>query len=178
MATWTTPKTWTAGAALTAAELNEQLRDNTTYLYDRYRNTNLMLASAITTASGSFGTATGLTFPVTSGTKYSVLALLWYSHSTNTGGPAFGFDHPGGTCHLFATYGGETSDTSQDHEWVNAVDTGTGVATAQVADRRYLVRAQVNYECTSSGTWSLRWKRNTAGTSTLHAGATLIINSI
>jgi len=29
---YTTPKTWTAGAALTAAELNEQIRDNVTWL--------------------------------------------------------------------------------------------------------------------------------------------------
>jgi hypothetical protein len=29
---WTTPKTWTSGSALTAAELNEQVRDNLAYL--------------------------------------------------------------------------------------------------------------------------------------------------
>lgn len=177
MATWTSPKTWTAGAALTAAELNEQLRDNTQYLYDRYVDRNLILSSAITTSSGSFGNATGLSFAVTDGKNYSILALLWYSHSTDTGGPAFGFDHPGGNCNMFATYGGESSNTSQDHEWENSTDTGAGVATAEVADRRYFVRIQFNYNCDTSGTWSLRWKRNTAGTAMLHAGATLIINS-
>lgn len=34
MASWTTPKSFVAGAALTAAELNEQIRDNETWLKD------------------------------------------------------------------------------------------------------------------------------------------------
>jgi hypothetical protein len=34
MATWTTPKTWVAGSALTAAELNEQVRDDLTWVKD------------------------------------------------------------------------------------------------------------------------------------------------
>lgn len=32
---WTTPRTWTVGEVVTAAELNEQIRDNVGYLYDR-----------------------------------------------------------------------------------------------------------------------------------------------
>lgn len=31
---WTTPRTWVAGSAVTAAELNTDVRDNTDYLYD------------------------------------------------------------------------------------------------------------------------------------------------
>ena len=33
---WTTPKTWSAGAALTKAELDEQIRDNTQWLKDAF----------------------------------------------------------------------------------------------------------------------------------------------
>lgn len=32
MTSWTTPTTWTAGATLTAAQLNTQLRDNSTFI--------------------------------------------------------------------------------------------------------------------------------------------------
>ena len=35
MATFTTPKTWTGGSVLTAAELDTYLRDNVQWLYDR-----------------------------------------------------------------------------------------------------------------------------------------------
>jgi hypothetical protein len=34
MASWTTPKTWVAGSALTAAEMNTHVRDNLTWLKD------------------------------------------------------------------------------------------------------------------------------------------------
>ncbi len=34
MTTWTTPLTWTAGHAVTAAELNTHVRDNMQYIYD------------------------------------------------------------------------------------------------------------------------------------------------
>jgi hypothetical protein len=64
--TWTDPKTWAAGATLTAAELNEQLRDNLTALKtladlavfsgcEPYRTTNLSLATA---------TPTNITYPL------------------------------------------------------------------------------------------------------------------
>lgn len=177
MASWTTPPTFVDGVPLTATELNAYLRDNPQYLYDRYVNANVILSSSITTSSGSFGTATGLTFPVSNGKNYSVLALLWCSNSSTSGGWAFGFNAPTGNYNMFATYSGETSDTSQDHEWQNATDTGTGVATAQVADRRYFQRIQFNFNASASGTWSLRWKRTTAGTVTLYAGSVLLVNS-
>ena len=33
---WTTPRTWTTGELVTAAQLNEQMRDNETYLKDQF----------------------------------------------------------------------------------------------------------------------------------------------
>lgn len=52
---WTTPKTWSAGEALTAALMNEQLRDNMNFLKDRgqasYRTDE---GSDYTTASTTF----------------------------------------------------------------------------------------------------------------------------
>lgn len=178
MTSWTDPKTFTGSTALTAAELNTYVRDNTKFLYEQKTNVVLMLPSNLTRSSGSWGTITGLTFPVVSGLDYNILVQFWASGDDTGGGFAFGWDHPGGNGLGFWTYSGESSSTSQDHERITAVDTGSGVATVDSADVRYFHRGQLVYNCTSSGTYSMRWKRNTAGTATLYAGSCIIINSI
>lgn len=140
----------------------------------------IILSSDVTTSSGSFGDLTGLSFTCTSGKNYNFEVVLTYEHSDTSGGPVIGFNHPGGTCHMLINYSGETSATSTDTEAQNGTDgTGgsAGVATVNGAGSTYFIRAWGRYACTSNGTFTLRHKRNTAGTLTIHKGSSLKVVS-
>jgi hypothetical protein len=53
---WTTPSTWSVAQKVTADDMNEQVRDNLTHLYNRLENNDLYNADGAdyTTTSGSF----------------------------------------------------------------------------------------------------------------------------
>lgn len=77
MTSWTTPPTFVAAAALTAAELNTYVRDNTQYLYDRFASSR-----AITSATGSISNTqtqiVGLDIPadqLQAGSTYRIVAF-------------------------------------------------------------------------------------------------------
>jgi hypothetical protein len=134
-----------------------------------------ILHADITTASGSFGNMTGLSFPVVSGTSYTIIGSIQWENSSTSGGPVFSHSDPGGTVRLHMQYTGETSGTAYIAETDSSDDTGSGVATAQSADTRYLCFFTGFYQCTSSGTFQMRFKRNTAGTLTVRAGSSLMV---
>lgn len=52
---WTTPKTWSDGAALTAAELNEQLRDNAQWIHDVLTIYNIQSSAGARTIKPALG---------------------------------------------------------------------------------------------------------------------------
>ena len=86
---WTTPKTWVAGNTLTAAELNEQVRDNLTFLNSK-PSADYVLdeASDYTTTSGTFVDidSTNLSLSITTGGG-DVLAwftAICYPNTTNS----------------------------------------------------------------------------------------------
>lgn len=181
MTAWTTPKTWAAGV-LTAAELNEQLRDNTLHLYERVVGYAPTLAADIgPSSSETLADATGLDFPVANGTNYSATGIIMYSHSSTSGGPRITFDHPGGTCNMLVIYNGNTSAVSEDKEAQNTTDEGgTGIGAVNTADARYFIRVWVRYDCTASGTFTLRYARaaaSSAGSLTIYAGSSLFVTS-
>lgn len=130
-----------------------------------------------TKSSGTFSTITDLTFPVASGKNYTVIFVSTWEHTSTSGGPIFGFDHPGGACRGLFQYTGETSGEAVIYDQVSAVDSGDGIATTQVADTGYFCTGSIRYQCTSSGTWSMRIARNTTGTTTIHAGSSLFVTS-
>jgi hypothetical protein len=143
-------------------------------------NLTTVLSANVTTASSSWGDLTGLSFTCVSGQAYNFEVILTYEHSDTSGGPVIGFNHPGGTCHMLINYAGETSATSSDTEAQNGTDGtggGSGVATVNGAGSTYFIRAWGRYVCTTSGTFTLRHKRNTAGTLTIHEGSALRVVS-
>lgn len=177
MATWTTPKVYVAGNALTAAELNTYLSDNTTYLYDRVVGFYPTTSADVTRASSTFATLDVLTFPCVSGKNYTWMFVATWTHSNVGGGPVFGFNHPGGNARALFEYTGETSNISDTRDWVTATDSGNGVATVDTIDVARIVVAHGRYTCTSSGTFQMRYARNTTGTLTVQAGASLFVTS-
>lgn len=177
MTAWTTPKTFSAGSALTAAELNENLRDNTLHLYERVVGYAPTKSSDETRASASFADIDDLSFPVASGKNYSFIFIATWEHSSTSGGPIFSFTHAGGDCVALFEYTGESSSTSDLRDWVNSQDGGSGVATVDSANVRRICIAHGRYLASGSGTFSMRMARNTTGTLTVHAGASLFVTS-
>jgi hypothetical protein len=178
MTTWTTPPTFVAGAALTAAELNTYVRDNTTYLYDRVVGYNPTKSTDQTKTNATFATITDLTFPVANGKNYTVVAVLKWSHSTAAAGdgPGFGYDHPGGTTGFLFEYTGNGSSTGMFRDWQNATDAGI-VSQNDSAGASRICIIHGTYQASASGTFSMRFKRFNAGTLTVYAGSSLFVTS-
>lgn len=146
----------------------------------RINNLSLVLSADVTTSSASWADLTGLTFACTSGKNYSYTLILTYESSSTSGGPVVGFNHPGGTCHMLIDYYGDTSATVSQTEAQNGTNgTGgsSGVATANTGGANYFIRAVGRYQCTSTGTFAIRMKRNTTGTVTFHKGCLLRVVS-
>ncbi len=140
-------------------------------------NQGIVLDADKTTSSGSFASISGLAFPVVDTRSYTVVGTFLWSNSTNTGGPVFSWTDPGGTTRMLTTYRGESALESINDEQTTADDTGSGVATANAADILYFATFVINHRATASGTFQMRWKRNTAGTTTLYAGSAIQVMS-
>ncbi len=180
---WTSPKTYTSGAALTASELNTHQRDNLLHLYERVVGYNpVMSADSASRNSATFAdivgaTGAALSFPVASGKNYTFMFIATWTHSTTTGGPIFSFDHPGGTARALFEYTGEVTNESDTRNWVTSIDGGSGVATTDTVDIARICVAHGRYDCTTSGTFAMRYARNTAGSITVQAGSSLFVTS-
>jgi hypothetical protein len=176
MTSWTTPKTWSA-ATLTSAELNTHVRDNLSHLYERVVGYAPTTSSDVTRASATFADLDVLSFPVATGKNYTFMFIATWSHSNTGGGPIFSFDHPGGNARALFEYTGETSNISDLRDWVTSIDGGAGVATVDTIDVARICVGHGRYTCTSSGTFKMRYARNTTGTLTVQAGASLFVTS-
>ena len=140
----------------------------------------IITSADVTTSSASWADLTGLTFPCDSGKNYAFDLTLTYESSSTSGGPVVGFNHPGGTANMLIEYYGDTSATVSQTEAQNGTDGtggGAGVASANTGGATYFIRARGRYQCTSSGTFAIRMKRNTAGTVTFHKGCRLSVVS-
>lgn len=177
MTTWTTPKTWSA-AKLTSAELNEQLRDNILYLYERVVGYNPTQSVDQTKNNTTYNDISGLTFPVTSGKNYTILGAIKWSHSTAAAGdgPGFSLNHPGGTVGLLFEYTGAGSSTGIFRDWQNSTDSAV-VSQNDSAGASRICRITGTFQATSSGTFAIRLKRFSAGTLTVSKGSSLFVTS-
>jgi hypothetical protein len=134
---WTTPRTWTVGAAGTAADLNTYVRDNTSFLYGDVGWTALTLQSGWATTSGwpalavrlsnnrvSFrGRVSNTTLACTAGARYQIATLpAGYAPPNRTSIPAV-FQIAGA-----ASYGGSIVDIqSSTNLGFYSPSAGTGV---------------------------------------------------
>lgn len=85
---YTTPRTWVVNELLTAALLNEQVRDNESFLHTLATHLSALavLGTNITTASTSFVDLTAAAVTLTLATASDVLLLFWgESRNSNTG---------------------------------------------------------------------------------------------
>lgn len=148
---WTTPKTWTTGELVTAAQLNTHIRDNLDALFSP--NSDLVsITTDITTTSGTFVDATGLVIIFT---IQGDTALIGFTGVISNSSAA-------------ATLTTVELD-------VDGVDVGGSEGLIQVNQK-----GQANGESNASFTWritglsaashtfKIEWKTS-AGTATLHA---------
>ena len=178
MTSWTAPKTYTAGSALTASELNTHTRDNLLHLYERVVGYSPTMASdSPARNSATFADLTGLSFPVANGKNYTWIFIATWEHSSTSGGPVFGFTHAGGNCVGLFEYTGESSTSSDTRDWEQAQDTGSGVATVDTSGVRRICVAHGRHQATASGTFQMRYARNTTGSVIVHAGSSLFVTS-
>ena len=143
----------------------------------RLNNLAIILTADVTTSSSSWADLTGLSFTATSGKYYNIEFFLTWECSSTSGGPAVGYDGPSGTCLLFSVYTGETSATASEVNQVDAEDTGNGIATTDTANAKRTLRGYAIFAATATGTFTLRMKRNTAGTVTFHKGGAMRVVS-
>lgn len=178
MATWTTPPTFVAGNALTAAEMNAYVRDNPQYLYDRVVGYSPTKSTDQTKAATTYSDITDLTFPVVSGKNYTVLGVLKWSHSTAGAGdgPGFSYNHPGGSTGFLFQYTGNASSTGIFRDWQNGTDSAS-VSQNDSAGASRICIIHGTYQASGSGTFAMRLKRFSAGTLTVYAGSSLFVTS-
>ena len=137
----------------------------------------IILSSNVTTSSASFADLTGLSFTADSGKNYNIEFFLTYECSSTSGGPVVGYDGPSGDCLFYVVYAGETAADSSTVTQVSAEDSGAGVATVDTADAKRVIRGWAIFQATATGTFTLRMKRNTAGTVTFHKGGAMRVVS-
>lgn len=137
-ATHTAPRTWATGEIVTAAQLNEQLRDNLDYLKARqvlqYTDQD---GSVATTTSGSFTNITAVTKDITTQGSSSLLITVHLTVSHSTVAVSYFTVTVDGVNQGNSTYG---LATVQNMDVIESIS--FGVLTASVSDGAHTVNVQ------------------------------------
>jgi len=101
-------------------------------------------------------------FPVKDGHKYRIDLFIWYAVTSTAQGCQTGFRHPGGIAQGIVQTFGQGSPTGNTTERLTqsaaGTDAMTSVSATDATSGRH-IRFQVNYTCTTDGTFSLRFLR-------------------
>jgi hypothetical protein len=139
------------------------------------RTTAVLLAADVSKAASSWSDITGLTAPVTAGRRYLVRAFLLWTQTSTSGGVRVSANFPTGAWRAFVRFSGETAADALINEFHSVADDGSGVATADATGAGRVVMIEGRYNCTSSGTFALRYYRNTTGTAAILEGSGLTL---
>lgn len=174
---WTTPITFVAAAALTAAQMNANVRDNTNALADRiqavYKSADQNVNNSTTLVND-----TELKFTAVAGQNYVIDMNILLACTSATPEFVSAFSFPAGTLGYSMT-GLDLAATSvvASARIPATVSATTGVATATVATPSatsgVLVRG--SFKCTTGGTVTFMWAQSvaTAVNTTVSQGSTL-----
>lgn len=173
---WTTPSTWVASAVLTAAQLNQQIRDNLTALSDR---TQAVYKSADETVNNVVVLQNDdeLFFNVVAGQKYIFSVNLIHTSASATPDIAVGFTFPTGTMNWLGTgldTAAAASTASVRIAGTAGAASGTSIGFGVLTSTSGL-QITGSYSCTTGGTVRLQWAQNTAtvADTTVKAGSSL-----
>lgn len=160
---WTTPQTWVDGNVLTAAELNEQVRDNLNFLFSKPGDNYVMNEAAdYTTTSTLFVDvdATNLALTITTGGGD---VLIWFNGvMSGTGTPSY----------LSVDVLLDGSRLAGDDGILTLGSNNNGIISQYQGDKWQNMGFAYLKTGLSAGshTFKLQWKVST-GTATLYAGA-------
>lgn len=162
---WTAPSTWVAAAVVTAAQLNQQLRDNLLALVDRVQVVRATTDQSIT-SSAVLTNDTALSFAAVAGQTYEFDIALIFSSSSSAIDAKVGFSFPAGTLSFMAFAMDPTVASGQVGSglWVASSSATSGTTALSVgvasADTPVLVRG--SFQCTTTGTVQMMWAQNTS----------------
>jgi hypothetical protein len=145
-------------SALTLAQLKTDLSVGT--------DISVVLGSNVVNVGTGFEDVTGLSFAVTANKTYKWRATI--SFGVTTGTSIFSSNGPSTSLNN-ARFTATTTATANTISNQVAYDTGTNV----VMTNNGIVTADGIFRVTASGTWTIRFRCNTAGQMTIRAGSVL-----
>jgi len=156
---WTTPKTWSAGETLTAANYNQQFRDNLNLVPHVVYKT----ADQSVTSSTAFVDDTHLTFAIGSSEAWTFRFVL---HSTGPGFLKVALNAPTAAAGWWAFSYESAGVTNTDPQAAATFVDGETFGTAAQPDVNFLDGYVLN--SSTAGTFKLRWAQlNSNGTATI-----------
>lgn len=174
---WTAPSTWVAAAVLTAAQLNQQLRDNLLALSDRHQPVN-KASDQIVNNSAVLVNDTDLKFTAVAGQKYQFIVNLLHTSASATPDIAVGFTFPTGTMtwlgvgmDLAATVNPASVRMAGTVGGASGTNIPFGVLTTTSG-----LQITGTYSCTVGGTVQFQWAQSvaTAADTTVKAGSSIL----
>jgi hypothetical protein len=177
---WTTPTTWTSGAA-TSAAMNAQIRDNLTALNGYVLKT----ADESVTSSTTLQNDDHLLYAIPAIGTYAFDLYLWALSAANAAGDiAVAFSFPAGTLH-FQGQGPDpalASGSVQTGEWKANLSATSGTTVISYGLSTNLVGIHVHglLAATATGTLQTMWAQvaSNASASTVKAGSHLIVRQV
>lgn len=151
---WTSPKTWTS-EVLTSTDMNTYMRDNQSHLYTRIGNNDVRKIDTTNyaTASGTYGSLSGVSGTITTNGGNVLVGFHGAIENSNAKRTYFDIDVDG------TPWGGDDGLLVVEDE----------SATPQIFNVSFVTI--VTGLSAASHTFQLRWKVETAGTTTLFAGS-------
>jgi hypothetical protein len=174
--TWVAPITFVAATALTAAQMNQNVRDNTTALSDRIQEV-YKSADEIVNNSTTLQNDNELLFTAVAGQKYLFTVNLIHISVSASADINVGFTFPTGTMNWLGV-GMDLAATVNPASVRMAGTVGAASGTALAFGTLTTTSgSQITgtYACTTGGTVQLQWAQNTltASDTTVKAGSSI-----
>jgi hypothetical protein len=175
---WTAPRTWVASEVVTAAVMNQHVRDNFNALSDRVQEVRKSTDENRNNTTALANDA-ALLFTAVAGQAYKGDVFCIFNAASSTIDAKVGFSFPAGTMSFgaFAMDPAVASGTIGSGTWLAAssATSGTTALPVGVASADTGVWVPFTYLCTTGGAVNLMWAQNTltASNMTLKAGSSL-----
>lgn len=175
--TWVAPRTWVASEVVTAAIMNQHVRDNLLAAQDRIQcvykpsDQNIISSTVLTNDSA-------LKFTAVAGQNYIVDCNLIVVCASNAADIAIGWSFPAGTL-IYSVVGLDTAATSSTASvrtpGANPATSGATVLNLGTPGTTSGVLVRASFKCTTGGTVNLMWTQvtSTASNLTITQGSTL-----
>jgi hypothetical protein len=178
---YTAPRTWIAGEVVTAAMLNQQIRDNLLALNGYV----LKGSDESRTSTIALSADAALSYTIAAAGTYLVDLYLWATSAANAAGDiSLGFSFPAGTMHMAgqAASGGLASGSAATGEWAGKLSLTSSSTSSNYGLSTSIVGIHVHgiLIATGTGTLQLVWaqRASSASASTVKAGSHMTVRQV